>query len=262
MIKNRPHYWSCSKFADWIRGEKKPYALELGKWSEWKKEQKQIRPWRFWLSDTVLPKIQNIVYFPYDVYRTVKTYVRNRYFDKIHYLKTGLKPGEYYDLDTRILYGLFNELVDFVEIELAHLSKWDTNKKYKFKNKRCVEAAYDYFSWVENNFEQTKTTVAKESKTGSSYSYYMDMYYAAINDVNRSRQIKRLYEWWKKERPNRVDPYSSRVLCYDIDDILSNKKTKEQKEIMEKARLLESKYENEDTEMLIELIKLRNHLWT
>jgi hypothetical protein len=31
---------------------------------------------------------------------------------------------------------------------------------------------------------------------------------------------------------------------------------------MEKVRIVESKYENEDTEMLIELIKLRNHLWT
>jgi len=32
MIKDRLHRWNCSKFADWIRGEKKPYALEWGAW--------------------------------------------------------------------------------------------------------------------------------------------------------------------------------------------------------------------------------------
>jgi hypothetical protein len=261
MIKNRLHHWSCSKFADLIRGIKKPYALELGKWSEWKKEQKRIRPWRFWLSDTVLPKVQNIIYFPYDAYSTVKTYVRNRYFDKIHYLKTGLKPGEYYDLDTRILYALFNELVDFVEIELAHLSKWDTNKKYKFKNGRCIEAAYDYFNWVENNFEKTKKTIAQESKTSSFYSYHMDMYYAATNDVNRSRQIKRLYEWWKNERPNRVSPYSDPELG-DIDDIFSDKNREKRKELYEKTHQIQLEQEEEDTKMLIELISVRKSLWT
>ena len=39
--KTRINYWSCSKFADFIRGEKKPYALEWGKWDEWNKEQRK-----------------------------------------------------------------------------------------------------------------------------------------------------------------------------------------------------------------------------
>jgi hypothetical protein len=34
--RSRIHYWSCSKFADFVRGEKKPFALEWGKWDEWK----------------------------------------------------------------------------------------------------------------------------------------------------------------------------------------------------------------------------------
>jgi hypothetical protein len=240
MIKNRPHYWSCSKFADWIRGEKKPYALELGKWSEWKKEQKQIRPWRFWLSDTVLPKIQNIVCLPLDIYRTIKVYVRNRFFDKLHYLDTGLKRGKYYDLDYRILHGLFNELVDFVELELAHLSKWDKDKKYKFVKGRCQEAQDDYFKWANHLKHQGRLT----------------------EQAKASRKIKELYEWWKYIRPQRVDPYSSSSFSYDIDEILDGKKIKQKQKLAKKAYDLEAKYDNEDTEMLIELIKVRNHLWT
>ena len=251
MLKNRIHYWSCSKFADFIRGEKKPYALELGKWDEWYKEQKRIRPWRFWLSDTVLPKIQNIVYFPYDVYSTVKTYIRNRYIDKIHYLKTGLKPGGYYDFDTRILHGLFNELVDFVEIELSHLSKWHTNKKYKFKNGRCIEAAYDYFDWSTNLKYDESYGTSKE-----------DEHYGRLTDQAKNmRKVKKLYEWWKNTRPNRVNPYSDPQLG-DIEDICDNKKHKSKKKLYEQAYQKEIDQQNEDTKMLIELIKIRDSLWT
>lgn len=251
MIKTRLHHWSCSKFADWIRGIKKPYALEWGKWDRWDKKQKKERPWRFWLSDTVLPKIQDIVYFPYDIYTTIKCYLRNRYFDRIHYLKTGLKPGSYYDLDTRIINALFNELVDFVEIELAHLSLWNTNKKYKLKNGRCIEAAYDYFEWACNiKYDESYGYSKKESK----YGYLTDQ-------AKDARKIKKLYEWWKNDRPNRKNPYDNPALG-DIEDICDNKKSKKKKAIYSQAYEIEQQQDAEDTKMLIELIKLRHSLWT
>lgn len=251
MIKDRLHRWNCSKFADWIRGEKKPYALEWGEWDKWDKKQKEERPWRFCLSDTLLPKIQDIVYFPYDIYRTVKIYIRNRYFDKLHYLRTGLKPGQYYDLDTRILHGLFNELVDFVEIELSHLSKSDRNKNYKFKNGRCIEAAYDYFDWVTNlKYDEDYLTSSD------------DEHYGKLTDQAKNyRKIKKLYEWWKNTRPNRVNPYADPQLG-DIDTICDNKKYKNKKKLYEQAYQQEIDHENEDTKMLIELIKIRKSLWT
>lgn len=251
MIKNRLHHWSCSKFADWIRGSKKPYALEWGAWDAWDKEQKQKRPWRFWFSDTLLPKIQNIIYFPYDIYRTVKIYMRNRYIDKIHYLKTGLEPGQYYDFDTRILYGLFNELIDFVEVELAHLSLWEKDKKYKFKNGRCVEAAYDYFDWV-TNLKYDKSYGCDKN----------DSFYGKLTEQAKDyRKIKKLYEWWKNDRPNRKNPYADPSLG-DIADICDNKKYKKKKDLYKKAYEIEQDQDSEDTKMLIELIKLRKSLWT
>jgi hypothetical protein len=59
MLHQRIHPWSCSRIADFIRGEKKPYALEWDKWNEWNKEQREKRPFRFWLSEEVLPKLQD-----------------------------------------------------------------------------------------------------------------------------------------------------------------------------------------------------------
>lgn len=240
LLKSRIHHWNCSKFANWIRGEDKPYALEWGQWDEWENQQKKQRPFRYWLSDTFLKRLQDIVYFPIDVYHTVKVYIRNRFIDKLQYLHTGLKPGEYYDLDYRILHGLFNELVDFVEKDLSRLSRWDKNKTYKFKNGRCVEAAYDYFKWANNLKHGGRLT----------------------DQAKASRKIQQLYEWWKNERPNRVDPFSFSEFSYDIDEILDSKKIKQKQKDLKKAYNLELDQENEDTEMLIELIKVRNHLWT
>jgi hypothetical protein len=239
ILKSRTHHWTCSKFANWIRGEDKPHALEWSKWTEWKNEQKKQRPFRYWLSDTFLSKLQNIVYFPSDVYHTIKIYIRNRYIDKIQYLRTGLKSGQYYDFDYRLIHALFNELVDFVELELSSSMRWDSNKKYKFVKGRCQEAQDDYFRWANHLKHQGRLT----------------------EQAKASRKIKELYEWWKYLRPQRVDPYSSSKFSYDIDEILDGKKIKEKQKSYQKAYDLEEKYDNEDTKMLIELIKVRNHLW-
>jgi len=261
LIRSRIHYWSCSKFANWIRGENKPVALEWGEWGKWREKQKKERPFRYWLSDTLLNRLQNIIYFPYDLYETIRIYIRNRYIDKIHYLKTGLVPGRYYDFDYRIIHALFNELVDFVESELAASMKWGSNKKYEFKNGRCVEAAYDYFKSIEKNFDDARIKAATEPKTSSFRAGLMDDYETSMNDLNRSSKIKELYEWWKYVRPQRKNPYDNDNLG-DIEDILDNKKFKEKEKLYEKVRILEQEYDYEDTKMLIELIKIRNHLWT
>ena len=239
MIKNRFNYWTCSKFADFVRGEKKPFALEWGAWDEWKEEQKKKRPIRFWLSDTFLGYLQDIIYYPYDIYNEIRHYVCNRWVDKTHYLKTGLKPGHYYELDKRILYGLFNELVDFVEMDLSHLSKYNTDKKYHFKNCRCIEAAYDYFEWATNLKYDEDWMVNPEDNR---YGKLTDQAKAAI-------KIKELYEWWTKIRPLRDDPWTT-----------INRDTHGEN-YFESIAFVEDYQYNEDTEMLIKLIRLRRELW-
>lgn len=239
MIKNRINYWTCSKFADFVRGEKKPFALEWGAWDEWREKQKKERPIRFWLSDTFLGYLQDIIYYPYDIYNSIRIYVRNRWIDKIHYLHTGLKPGDYHDLDTRILHGLFNELVDLVEVEYAHLSKFSNNKKYKFKNGRCIEAAYDYFDWASNLRYDESYGISSE------YPHYGEL----TDQAKTAIEIKKLYEWWTKIRPLRDDPY-----------LTINKKTHGEK-YLEAIVFVENENYNEDNEMLIKIIKLRQQLW-
>lgn len=240
MLRNRIHYWTCSKVADFIRGEKKPYALEWGKWREYYADLKKRKPIRYWITEELLSTLQNIVYYPYDIYSNTKGYIRNRWIDKTHYLKTGLKPGRYHELDSRILHGLFNELVDYVEVDLAHLSLWDRTKKYKFKTGRSVEAAYAYFEWASN------------LKYGEDCGYSPnDPDYGELTpQAEDTIKIKTLYEWWKDERPHRVNPF----------DVFTKETHGDKyfKLIDEREKL----YEQEDTNKLIELIKVRGSLWT
>ena len=249
MLKHRFNYWTCSKFADFIRGEKKPYALQLHEWDEWKDKQNKERPIRYWLSDSFLDKLQDFFYFPYDVYSNVKSYARNRWIVKTHCLKTGLKPGRYHEFDTRILHGLFNEFVDYVEIELARIAKWNTFKTYTFKNGRCVEAALDYFKDAEDTVEKTRSKMLEQPKTSPFYSSLMDTLSFEESHLEKTNQIKELYEWWTKIRPLRDDPY-----------LTISEETHGEKWVELIEFVLKDQY-NEDTQMLVKLIKIRDRLW-
>lgn len=102
LKRSRINYWSCSGFANLIRGTIKPPALGWDEWEVWRQESEKKHPYRYWVAEKVLNFLQDIVNLPMDVYHTIKVYIRNRFVDKLHYLRTGLKPGEYYDLDHRI----------------------------------------------------------------------------------------------------------------------------------------------------------------
>lgn len=257
MLRTRIHYWNCGKFADYIRGSKKPYALGWAEWDEWHINAAKKHPIRYWIVETGFKKLQDIVYYPSDLYYSIKTYIQNRWIDKCHLVNTGLKPGQYYDFDTKILHGLFYELVDYVEIELAHMNKW-TNKnknKYKFVNGRCVKAGLDYLNW------SAKLTYGKDWRKNKTDPKYNKPTPQAI----ASKQIKELYIWWTVTRPKRKDPQDlSGYTKIDADpkSLIDKKNDKKLRNALSRLEKIEQKYDNEDTEKLIELIKLRHSIWT
>jgi len=221
MIKSRFNYWSCSKFADWIRGTPKPFALEWNQWAEWKGEVKTKNPIRYWLAEEGLDILQDCWMFPSDIYNAVRIYVRNRWIDQTHIIKTGLKPGHYHEIDTKILHGLFNELVDYVEGELAHTMKEDCG---------IMEG---------------------------------DRRYGKITPQAISAQkVKELYIWWTKIRPIRPEPYYLSGMSQFEGNEFFSKKSKEEIKSMHNMVKLEEQYDKEDTDKLIELIKIRKELWT
>lgn len=200
VYRHRRNYWSCSKAAEWIRKifgvPPKPFAATLEGWKDYKEQCKDSSrkvKFGYWLSEDGLDWIQDIALYPHDVYYAIKTYLKNRYVTKTHLLSTNLTPGTWYDLDTRLLYGCFTSLVDFVEEEKVHMWRFmSKNERPKFSSKE--EAGIAYIDW--------EISLGDESPS----------------QAQSAKEIKELYLWWKHERPNRIDPWSDE---YNGDDPLT-----------------------------------------
>jgi hypothetical protein len=247
LIKYRFNYWSCSKLADLIRGSKKPYALTLEDWDDWKNNVKNKSKIRYYIAEKFLNKLQDFFYFPFDLYRTIEIYLYNRFVSKTNCLKTGFKPGSYYELDERILFGLFNELKNFVEIELANKIPQEDRKKHKYKGweKRSASAGLCYLQWA--------------------MSLKYDKNFGDIKDFGKptpqaksAKKIFDLYNWWLSR--------DSRPCPMDLSGWSENHKeksnSKKRMQSFKEMQNIEEKYEAEDEKMLINLIKIRRDLWS
>lgn len=251
-------YWSCSKFADALRGTPKPEYASSGDWNKWRETAKEAHPFRYWLTEEALDSIQDFIRYPLDKLYDIKYYILNRYVTKTHALNSNLPKGQLYDLDHRIMHSLFDELVNFVEIEKAWLRVvWNEDKeKYKvpgwavgpFRTRtwRCPEAGIDYLNW-----EMTDPTT-KDTHQGESARITLELYY-----------------WWKNIYANRPDPMDasgwSEYCARECNDIPPETKPEDQEKVdfmISEMNRIEQEYDREDEEMLVKLIKIRRSLWT
>lgn len=271
----RKNYWSCSAFADWLRGtDKLPYGTSE-EWDAWDELAKTQHSFRFWLAETGLDKLQDIVMWPIDFIYHVKYYCVNRWITKTHQLTahpSEIKPGEWCDVGNRFLPCLFNELVNFVEVETAwNYIAWDEEVRKKFaapfnscgyfntRTWRCAEAGIEYLDWA----SQLRYDDNVMSQSHPKYGQLTVQALAAI-------ETKELYTWWKEIRPKRPDPYDASgfnelVAQLPDDKFFSSLNTVDsdaRKSASDRIHELEELYDAEDEAMMIRLIKVRNYLWT
>ncbi len=155
----KSNYWTCSKFADWLRGTPKPPMGTAEVWDAWEKTAK-AKKFRYWLAEEGLDHLQDLVRWPANRINDVRCYINNRWFIRSHAMTSSLKRGEWHDFDTRLLHAVFDELINFVEIEQAWMlvtCSEEDRKKYKtpwyrtvFRIGfwRCPEAGIAYLEWL------------------------------------------------------------------------------------------------------------------
>lgn len=275
------NYWSCSKFADWLRGTPKPKA-ETGKgWNIWRENAKKAHEFRYWLAEEGLDRIQDfILYIPDKIY-AVKYYINNRWITRTHSLTAhprDIHRGEWCDVGNRFLPCLFNELVDFVEVELAwwHLVWEGKEKRAKYNAPwwrfgwwnvrlwRCRQAGLDNLEWQRNlKYDDSYCVEPTDEKFGK-----------PTDQAIKAQEILDLYTWWTEVYPNRPDPMKvsgwsaicdrERAEGRDLLDLESRNEQEaaEKKAALDMCSVIEAAYEKEDEEMLIRLIKVRHALWT
>jgi hypothetical protein len=215
----------------------KPHALPLGGWSEWETKTRQNAPFGYWLTETV-PDFTTQYISPFFTWPgKVRRYIRNRWVYKMHYLKTGLTPGKYYDYDYRLLHGVMESMAEFVETEKS----WTDEQ---WNGGADPAAALRVLDW--------EIGLGEESPYQSA----------------AAKELKEIYLWWKNVRPNRPDPMDASgwsALCDSKDFMIrhaSEEAHEETKAILDLCYKIEEEQNREDEEYLIRLMKIRSSLWT
>ena len=250
----RFNYWSCSKFADAIRGTPKPIADTAEGWEAWHKTARAAHSFRYWLAEDLLDKLQDCWMLPVDIYEKVRVYVRNRYITKTHTLTSNLERGKFYEYETRLLHSMFDELVNFVEVEEASMRvicdssanyEYTPSARWQWTEWRCPQAGVDQ---LKRTIEQAKSIDMPDSATAVA-----------------TQEILDLYNWWKNIRPARPDPLDAsgwKALDASSNRSIGSKLTEAERTVLELSRNIEEQYEAEDTAMMIRLVQVRRHLWT
>lgn len=269
------HYWSCSKFADWLRGTPKIGCGTGKEWDDWYKKAEAAHPVRYWLAEEALGHIQDFVTWPARTLHSIKYYINNRWVTRTHALTSNLKRGQWHEFETRLMHSMFDEMVNYIEVEEAWSNiAWseDGRKKYnapfyasgwfRWRTWRCPQAGLDKLKWA-------------ASLTNAEFLDEDQKHLAEpTHQAKTAIELMALYDWWKNVRPVRPDPHDASgwyALCekrrlegrglLDLEDG-SPEEEKATRESLDRCHELEEAYEKEDEEMMIRLIKVRRGMWT
>jgi len=274
----RNHYWTIGPFADWLRGTPSPKAETSRGWREWREQAEAAHPVRYWLAEEGLDYLQRFFYYIPDKIYGLKYYINNRWVTCTHALTahpSDIARGEWRDVGNRFLPCLFNELRDFVEVELAwwHIA-WEgseVRKKYRppfwatgwwrWRTWRCPEAGLDNLEWQMNLKRDYLDDAHPERNLPSP-------------QAETAREILELYRWWTEVYPNRPDPHDAggwSDYCakfrdegrdfLDFEDRPDEERAASSS-ALDATQAIEDKYKKEDEEMMIRLIRIRESLWT
>jgi hypothetical protein len=281
MAQHR-NYWSCSKFADWLRGTAKLSAGTAEQWDDWTTQAQMKHNFRYWLAEEGLSHLQDFVTWPVRKIYDIKYYVNNRWVTRTHSLTAhskDIRPGQWCDVGNRFLPCLFNELVDFVEIETAwsHIA-WSDKKEtakynppfwasgwFRWRTWRCPQAGLDHLDWA--------MTLTNSDWCGPEHPDHGTPTRQAL----AAKEIKELYTWWKEVYPNRPDAHDASGWSEYCEltrkehgetglSFMKESVNPETRALgaaaLDKTHEIEQAYEAEDEAMMIRLIKVRQSLWT
>ena len=270
--RSRLDYWSNSKFSNWVRSilgiELPPRVATAHEWRVYKARVSD--KFGYWFVEEGLDIVQDIVCYIPDIYRNFRRKFINRFITRSWCLDTKFPRTERHEMDTRILHGLFETLVDFVEHEKAHMQYIAEQAKKMDENTSVAHIAHAT--------KRTKRTLPNREKGLEHLDWEISLGEESPYQSATAKEAKELYLWWKDVRPTRPDPMDESGwsdYCEQTREICGNDfwcmldhedDTKEETAarmlIINRSQEIEEKYAQEDTDMLIRLIKIRTGLWT
>ena len=227
---------------------------------------------RHWLAEDGLSYLQDAITMPTRALYSMKYYINNRWITKTHQLTSKLKPGKWHEFNTRMLHCMFDELVNFVEVEKAgSYVAWDSDARQKYK---APFYSFGWFKWrtwrspaAGIAYLEWETTVNNNDwSTGEDDPNYNVPSQQAVS----AQEILDLYKWWTTVYPARPDPmvasgwagYCDQTRYTSIFAKKSSEEYIESQKLLTHLAEIEESYNKEDTEMLIRLVKIRDSMWT
>jgi hypothetical protein len=248
----------------------------MDEWEKWETEFQQSRPVAHWFTETLPDWLEKPAEWIVDPVYDAKCYMRNRWITRTHALTSNLTRGQWHEMDQRMLHCLFDELVNFVEVEKAHLGVIfcgddQTRKKFslpwwrkyswlRWSEWRCADAGVDYLNWeAQLVFDEDMDVAASDPKYGK-----------PTSQATVAQQTLDLYNWWKTVRPARPEPSeaSGWLAYYKSNSEKSSGQfkwgsvSKQERRLLKRTAQIELKYDREDQQKMIQLIKLSKSLWT
>lgn len=239
-----------------------PGSMSSKGWRLFDKEFRERAPIRYWITHEFKYSTVQPLKFKY---RRISDWVRYRTTDRYHVVKTGLPPG-YCDVDTKMLHTNFTMLKDFVECEQGwHKYCWhpDGHKSAPWYTKLPL-----YWRFVK--FRSPKWGIEHLEWASTLDDPNLPVHERAVGQAEDAREILALYYWWVRDRPARTEieykEYSDQGLGIlgSLDDDFDKDAPdyREYKESIAQSIDQEQAWYEEDTEMLIRLVRIRRGLWT
>jgi hypothetical protein len=263
-----------TKFIDKLFRITRPTSATWDKWGEWRANFKKTRPITYFIVETIPLAWEWLYKQTVDRANASMYYCSNRFVTRTHRLDApSLKKGQMHELSKRMLHCNFDAYVKWCETEASVDRVWTDEAKLKYKLPwyastllsnfvvlRNAQCAIDHLKWEMALFEPD------EGQSDPASPHQAMMAYEKMT----------LYVWWTKLRPARVDSWveSGLVEFWDEMDkkysdswIMSkNKLTAEENATYNRLSAAQSAADeaqlNEDNEMLVRLVKIRDALWT
>ena len=171
-------------------------------------------------------KLEKFGWFLYGIFvrpfNSSINYLRQRFINKLYLIDTKLDPGKYYDTDTRMLYGMMSLLVQYIE----------------------VEKPLEHINWSDDDSHFI------------AYYNMIDIYIWWKNYENRKDEICKALDTWYES--SKEDKGGGDNWLANINKPASEKSNK----LLDKLHKLEQKLVEEETEMIVRLVRIRTFLWT
>ena len=248
------------KFTHWMNYNP-PGSMTSKGWRLFKREFKEKAPIRFWIKNDFRYKVTLPIRRKCE---SIRDWLRYRTYDRYHVVDTGLPPA-YYDAETQMINASFNILKDFVEVELA----WNTYMwSEERKNASFWEKHLPFYRFFKP-FRSREFGLKNLNWAATLDDPNLPLHERCDHQAISAREIKELYLWWVDKVPERkereIPLFNDQGLgilgSLDSDFDANAKDYCEFKKAMEENDKLNKQWKEEDTEMFIRLVKIREHLW-